>query len=72
MRLHTTEPGMQLYFGNFLGGEFAPFSALCMEPQHYPDSPNHPLFPSTILLPGEEYFQSTVYRFDTLPVHSAK
>jgi aldose 1-epimerase len=51
----TTEPGVQFYSGRRTG--------LCLETQHYPDSPNHPEFPSTILRPGEEYRSTTVFRF---------
>lgn len=63
LAIHTTQPGMQLYFGNFLSSPFTPFSGVCLEPQHYPDSPNHTSFPSTFLQPHEPYDQRTVYRF---------
>jgi aldose 1-epimerase len=71
MEVWTTEPGMQLYTGNFLdstdkgkSGKTYPFrSAFCLETQHFPDSPNHPEFPSTLLLPGERYHQQTVFKF---------
>jgi aldose 1-epimerase len=69
MEVYTTEPGLQLYTGNFLdvkgkcGTYYGPYSGLCLEAQHFPDSPNHANFPSTILRPGEEYRQVTVYRF---------
>jgi aldose 1-epimerase len=67
----TTEPGLQFYSGNFLdgtvrgkGGRLHGFrSGLCLEAQHFPDSPNQPRFPSTTLRPGESYRSSTVYRF---------
>jgi aldose 1-epimerase len=67
----TTEPGVQFYTGNFLdgkmpgkGGKPYPFrSAFCLETQHYPDSPNKPQFPSTVLKPGVKYETTTVYRF---------
>ena len=67
----TTEPGMQLYTSNFLdgrikgvGGKSYPRrSAFCLETQHYPDSPNHPAFPTTTLKPGQTYRSETVYRF---------
>lgn len=66
----TMEPGMQLYTGNFLDGTLASGDitfvknyGLCLETQHFPDSPNQPNFPSTILRPGEEYYTKTVYRF---------
>ncbi len=71
--LSTTEPGLQFYTGNFLDGsltgkggwkyEFR--SAFCMEPQHFPDSPNHPEFPSAELRPGETYHHTIVYHFST-------
>jgi aldose 1-epimerase len=67
----TTEPGIQFYTGNFLdgtikgkGGKVYPKrAALCLETQHYPDSPNQPSFPSVVLRPGQEYKTTTVYRF---------
>lgn len=70
MELYTREPGLQFYSGNFLDGSlqgkgrnYGHRSALCLEPQHYPDSPNHPEWPSTILRPGQTYFTETLYRF---------
>jgi aldose 1-epimerase len=71
MEVYTNEPGIQFYGGNFLDGSVTgkqgkiyPFrSALCLETQHYPDSPNKPGFPSTILEPGEEYHSVCVYKF---------
>jgi aldose 1-epimerase len=67
----TDQPGMQLYTGNFLdgtlsghGGKVFKFrSGLCLESGHYPDSPNHPDFPSTVLNPGETFKSTTIYRF---------
>ncbi|HEV8428418.1 MAG TPA: aldose epimerase family protein [Pyrinomonadaceae bacterium] len=67
----TTQPGMQFYSGNFLDGTligrngvaYVKYAGLCLEPQHFPDAPHHPNFPSTVLRPGEEYKQTTVYRF---------
>ena len=68
----TTEPGIQFYSGNFLDGAqgkagqlYAHRTGLCLETQHFPDSPNHPNFPSTVLKPGETYRSSTVLRFST-------
>ncbi|MCS6939790.1 MAG: aldose epimerase family protein [Roseiflexaceae bacterium] len=66
----TTQPGIHLYTGNSLDGTLtarnghvlARHAALCLETQHFPDSPNHPQFPSTILNPGETYRQTTVFR----------
>ncbi|MDN5216697.1 aldose epimerase family protein [Fulvivirgaceae bacterium BMA12] len=71
MEILTTEPGMQFYSGNFLDGtltgkggvSYQYRSAVCMETQHFPDSPNKPDFPSVVLNPGEVYTSSTVYRF---------
>jgi aldose 1-epimerase len=71
MQVWTTEPGLQFYTGNFLdgtlkgkGGKVYPFrGAFCMETQHYPDSPNHPAFPTTELKPGATYRSTTTYRF---------
>ena len=67
----TTEPGLQFYSGNFLDGTitgkgghvYRHRTGLCLETQHYPDSPNHPNFPSTILRPGETYSSQTVFTF---------
>jgi aldose 1-epimerase len=71
LEVYTTEPGVQFYTGNFLDGSitgkvehrYGHRSALTLETQHYPDSPNHPDFPSTVLRPGETYRTQTVYRF---------
>ena len=71
MQFWTTEPGVQFYSGNFLAGKFkgkdgiayAKHSAYVFEAQHYPDSINHPKFPSTILHPKQKYHQVTEYRF---------
>jgi len=71
METLTTTPGVQLYTGNFLdgtvgnGGAYPKHSGLCLETQHFPDSVNHPNFPSTILRPGQTYRQTTVYKFLT-------
>jgi len=66
----TTEPGVQFYTGNFLDGSissngitYEKNTGLCLETQHYPDSPNQANFPSTILKPGVDYFTKTMYRF---------
>lgn len=64
MEVLTTEPAVQFYSGNFLSGQpFAWRTGLCLETQHFPDSPNHPSFPSTVLRPGETYLSRTIYRF---------
>lgn len=68
--VYTTEPGMQLYSGNLLNGSLinrdgkpiAMHTALCLETQHFPDSPNHTHFPSTILYTGEKFNSKTVYK----------
>lgn len=73
MDIFTTEPAIQFYGGNFLDGsdtgkEGEPYkhrTAFCLEPQHFPDSPNQPQFPSTVLEPGEIYHSLSVYRFAT-------
>ncbi len=73
MEMFTTEPAVQLYTGNFLDGSLTGKNGInynkhygfCLEAQHYPDSPNQPAFPSTILRPGEEYTQTTLYKFST-------
>lgn len=71
MEILTTEPGIQLYTGNFLDGglkgpsgkAYAKHFGFCLEAQHFPDSPNRPQFPSTLLAPGKIYTQRTVHRF---------
>ena len=73
MEILTTQPGIQLYSGNFLDGSITgPGGAVyhkhhgfCLETQHWPDSPNKPDFPSTVLRPGETYRQTTVHSFST-------
>ncbi len=68
---YTTEPGVQLYLSNFLTGSFTGTSghayrqgaAFTLETQHYPDSPNHPNFPSTVLRPGQTYDSTTIFKF---------
>jgi aldose 1-epimerase len=71
MDVYTTEPGIQFYSGNYLGSRIAgkagqiygQHGGFCLETQHFPDSPNRPEFPSTVLKPGEQYQQTTIYRF---------
>jgi aldose 1-epimerase len=58
----TTEPAVQLYTGNHLAGTYRPGDGLAFETQHFPDSPNHPHFPTTVLQPGETFASTTVYR----------
>lgn len=71
MDVYTTQPGVQFYSGNMLDGSirgkgdrvYAKHAGFCLETQHFPDSPNQPRFPSTVLRPGETYEQSTIYQF---------
>lgn len=63
LQMTTTCPGLQVYDGQKLGAPFAPNRGLCLEPQHFPDTPNQASFPSTLLGPGERYLQTTRYRF---------
>jgi len=73
LEVWSTEPGVQFYDGGNIavpvagtGGQtYAPFSGLCLEPQRFPDSPNHPGFTNVVLRPGETYRQVTEYRFST-------
>jgi len=73
MDIYTTQPGVQFYTGNFLdgtltgknGAKYAQHAALCLETQHFPDSPNQPSFPNTILSPGQTYHHTTIYKFYT-------
>jgi aldose 1-epimerase len=72
LEVHTTEPGLQFYSGNFLTGSFPGKKGhvyqrrdgFCLETQHFPDSPNQPSFPPVILQPGQPFSSTTVYRFD--------
>lgn len=70
LECYTTEPGLQFYSGNFLDGSiesrgwtYVKHTGLCLETQHFPDSPNQPAFPSTVLRPGEKFASQTIYRF---------
>jgi aldose 1-epimerase len=63
MEVWTTQPGVQLYTGNHLGGKYGQHSGFCLETQHYPDAPNKPQFPTTRLNPGETFEEVTVHRF---------
>ena len=73
LEVSSTEPGVQFYSGNFLDGTsvgkggwaYALHDGLALEPQHFPDSPNHANFPSTVLKPGETYPHTIVYRFSS-------
>jgi aldose 1-epimerase len=75
VEIATTEPGLQVYSGNTMdshrpgkgGHRYTKHSAIALETQHFPDSPNHPHFPSTVLRPGEEFVSSTIYRFGLAP-----
>ena len=71
LEISTTEPGIQFYSGNFLdatligaaGKMYRQGDGFALETQHFPDSPNHPNFPSTVLEPGQEFNSTTVYAF---------
>jgi aldose 1-epimerase len=73
LEVYTTEPGLQFYSGQALGGvvgkngvRYGPFAGVALETQHFPDSPNQPSFPSTILRPGDGFTSRTVYRFSSV------
>jgi aldose 1-epimerase len=70
MEVSTTEPAVQLYIGigldgsiKGIGGAYQKFGAVCLETQHFPDSPNHPAFPSTVARPGQDFHSETIYKF---------
>lgn len=71
MEVHTTEPGLQFYTGNLLDGTIAgpgqrlyrQSDGFCLETHHFPDSPNRPAFPTTVLRPGQTFRSTTIYRF---------
>lgn len=73
MKVYSDQPGVQFYTGNFLDGTitgkqghvYQQYAALCLEPQHFPDSPNNPKFPSVVLRPGQTYHSTIIYTFDT-------
>jgi len=73
MEVFTTEPGVVFYSGNWLsekvtgrnGVPFTQYGAFCLETQHFPNSPNIPDFPNTILRPGETFTSQTIYKFST-------
>jgi aldose 1-epimerase len=73
LQVLSTEPGVQFYSGNFLDGTIQGKGGkvynhrygFCLETQHFPDSPNHPKFPSTTLKPGQTYSTTTVFKFST-------
>jgi len=77
LSIYTTEPGIQFYSGNFLDGTLVGTSGhmyrqgdgFALETQHYPDSPNHPNFPSTVLRPGQQFSSQTIYEFSTSRGH---
>lgn len=81
MTVYTTQPAIHFYSGNFLDGTlketkkgkvYTKYAGLCLETQHFPDSPNHKEFPDTILKPGEEYLEKTIYSFENIFDHSPK
>jgi aldose 1-epimerase len=71
MEVSTTEPGLQLYtpsfpFGRIIGKagrDYGGHAAICLETEHYPDSPHHPNFPTTVLRPGQTFRSETIYKF---------
>jgi aldose 1-epimerase len=71
LEVWTTEPGLQFYSGNLLDGAipgkegtiYSHRSGLCLETQHFPDSPNHPAFPSTLIRSGQRFHSATIYKF---------
>ncbi len=73
MEVSTTEPGMQLYTPNFTRGKaigkggqaYVGHGAMCLETEHFPDSPHRPRFPSTVLRPGQTFRSETIYKFAT-------
>ncbi len=75
LTVETTQPGVQFYSGNFLDGTlhgkhghvYAKHAGFCLETQHFPDSPNHPKFPTSELKPGETYHEVTIFTFSTAP-----
>ena len=75
LKAYTTEPGMQFYIPSsnmdYLNGhgnrKYGKYYGFCLEMQHFPDSPNKPQFPSTVLRPGEIYRQTTIYKFENSP-----
>ena len=75
LEVFTTQPGVQFYTGNFLDGTvqgkggkaYGQRSGFCLETQHFPDSPNHPEFPTTKLKPGETFHETTIFKFSTAP-----
>jgi aldose 1-epimerase len=75
LTVETTQPGVQFYSGNFLDGTlhgkhghvYAKHTGFCLETQHFPDSPNHPKFPTSELKPGETYHSVTIFKFSTAP-----
>ncbi|MDI1249321.1 MAG: galactose mutarotase [Lacunisphaera sp.] len=77
LEVSSTEPAVQFYSGNFLDGTitgkkgqvYAHRTGFCFEPQHYPDSPNQPAFPSTVLRPGQTYQNTIIYHFSTASAH---
>lgn len=71
LEVYTDQPGIQLYTGNWLGsvegktGKYCDYAGLCLETQHFPDSPNHKNFPSTLLLPNDAFYSKTKYKVST-------
>lgn len=72
LTLTTSNPGLQVYTGQHLAAPFVPYGGLCLEPQRFPDSPNRPSFPSTLLAPGEEYRETIRYAFRVTRLEGAR
>lgn len=73
LKVYTTEPGIQMYTGNYLDGvdgkngiKYKKYAGFCLETQHFPDSPHFLEFPSTLLMPGENYYSKTVYQIEVI------
>lgn len=74
MEVHTTEPGIQMYTGNHLDEKvpgknnlrYGPYAGVCLETQHFPDSPNQPAFPSVVVHPGRQFQSTTIFKFSTV------
>lgn len=63
LKVHTNKPGLQIYTGNHLSGDFEPYQGVCLEPQYYPNSPNQSEFPECFLKPGDTYHHQIIYEF---------
>ena len=66
LKIKTDQPGLQIYTGNYLGENFIKNGGVCMETQHYPNTPNCDMFPTVLLLKNKKFYTKTSYHFDTL------